>query len=112
MIIRIPMQMLMPDYISAIHRNPQIVSNRKATKPNFSNKATCRCTCKKPSIKEVRFNGPATIVFWDDNTKTVARCHEDDQEHYNKEVGISVCICKKLLGNDYFKTIKKYAPED
>lgn len=31
---------------------------------------------KKPKVVKVVFNGPATIVFWDDGEKTVVKCRE------------------------------------
>lgn len=48
------------------------------------------------SIKNVKFNPPATIVFWTDNTKTVVKCEGED---YDPEKGLAMCICKKVLGN-------------
>ena len=51
----------------------------------------------KTRIKKVIFNDPATIVFWADGTKTVAKAHGDDK--FDKEVGLTVCIAKKALGN-------------
>ena len=29
------------------------------------------------NIKEVIFNDPATIVYWEDGTKTVVKCHNE-----------------------------------
>ena len=59
-------------------------------------------------IKKVIFNDPATIVFWADGTKTVAKAHGDDK--FNKEVGLTVCIAKKALGNrsNFDKVFKKW----
>lgn len=54
-------------------------------------------------IKEVIYNNPATIVFWNDGTKTVSKCHEDDT--YSKETGLAICIIKKLLGSKEMKAI-------
>lgn len=50
-------------------------------------------------IKEVIFSGPATIVFWDDGTKTVVKCSKGD--HMDYEIGIAMCTLKKLLGESY-----------
>ena len=36
-----------------------------------------RDICKE--IKNVKFNPPATIVFWTDNTKTVVKCNGEDE---------------------------------
>lgn len=48
-------------------------------------------------IVDVKFNGPATIVFWSDGTKTVAKCDSEDQ--YNKVTGLSLAINKKFMTN-------------
>lgn len=49
------------------------------------------------AIKKVIFNDPATIVLWNDGTKTVVKCQEGDE--YSKEKGLALCIAKKHLGN-------------
>lgn len=48
-------------------------------------------------IKKVIFNEPATIVIWEDGTKTIVKCAED--EAYDKEKGLALCYMKKALGN-------------
>lgn len=64
-----------------------------------------------PDIKHVIFNYPATIVFWDDGTKTVVKCKEGDQ--WDPHAGISAAISKKFFGNQVSKWVKKaeYANE-
>ena len=52
-----------------------------------------------PKIKKVIFNNPATIVFWADGTKTVVKVQGKDK--YDREKGLSLCIAKKALGNNY-----------
>ena len=56
---------------------------------------------KLPSIEDVIFNDPATIVFWKDGTKTVVKAQ--DEEEYDPEKGLA-------MGNnrDYYLTFKKY----
>ena len=49
-------------------------------------------------ITRVIHNNPATIVFWDDGTKTVARTQNGDP--YDPTAGLLVCIMKKMIGND------------
>lgn len=63
-----------------------------------------------PEIKNVKFNGPATIVFWADGTKTVVKCQDGDD--YSEEVGLAMCIVKKAFGNTskYNDTFKKWCP--
>ena len=46
---------------------------------------------------KVIFNGPATIVFWSDGTKTVAKCGEDDT--FDPLFGIMACVIRKLGRN-------------
>lgn len=52
-------------------------------------------------FKEVIFNGPATIIYWKDGTKTVVKCTEGDT--YNPEVGIAMATLKKIFGESYPK---------
>lgn len=64
-----------------------------------------------PHIKRVIFNPPATIVMWDDNTKTVVKA---DKETYDPEKGLAMAISKKALGNkgNYFEEFKKHVTKD
>ena len=61
-----------------------------------------------PEIKNVIFNPPATIVFWDDGTKTVVKALNG--EYFDPEKGLSMAIAKKYFGNKghYFEEIKKW----
>lgn len=65
-----------------------------------------------PTIKDVIYNGPATIVFWVDGSKTVVKCQEDDD--YDPEKGLAMAIAKKALGNkgNYCNIFKKWLPEE
>ena len=62
-------------------------------------------------IKKVKFNPPATIVFWTDNTKTVVKCNGED---YDPEKGLAMCISKKMLGDrgNYYEVFKKWLPKE
>ena len=66
-------------------------------------------TCSRytvPKIKKVIFNNPATIVLWEDDTKTVVKCGEDDV--YDEEKGLAMAICKKLIGlKEFYKHYNK-----
>lgn len=65
-----------------------------------------------PTIKNVIFNDPATIVIWSDDTKTVVKCQPGDT--YDKELGLALCISKKYFGNkgNFNEVFKKWIPED
>lgn len=74
------------------------------------NKTTIPTTM--PNIVDVIYNKPATIVFWDDGTKTVVKCGKHDK--YTGEHGLVMAIVKKLYGNNgrYYDIIRKWLPED
>lgn len=50
-----------------------------------------------PDIRRVVFNNPATIIFWEDNTKTVVKCMEG--EKFEKYAGFIAAVAKKLFGS-------------
>ena len=64
-----------------------------------------------PAIKDVIFNEPATIVFWEDGSKTVVKCQDGDI--YDPEKGLAMAISKKAFGNqgNYCNEFKKWLPE-
>lgn len=50
-----------------------------------------------PDIERVVFSGPATIVFWEDGTKTVVKAMKGEKvEHY---AGFAAACMKKLFGS-------------
>lgn len=59
------------------------------------------------AIKEVIFHDPATIVYWEDGTKTVVKCQD---EQFDKEKGLLAAIAKKVYGNkgNFNNIIKKH----
>ena len=63
-----------------------------------------------PAIYDVKFNGPATIVFWADGTKTVVKCQEGDT--FDHEKGIAMAFMKKCNGNtgSYCDLFKDFVP--
>lgn len=61
-------------------------------------------------INNVIFNDPATIVFWSDGSKTVVKCSENDT--FDPMTGLSMAICKKVLGDNYKKTFRKWMPKE
>lgn len=65
--------------------------------------------------KKVIFNNPATIVFWNDGSKTVVKCENED---FDPEKGFAMAFMKHVLGNkgNYYNVvkdaIKDYEPID
>ena len=57
-------------------------------------------------ISRVIFRNPATIVFWNDGTKTVTKCSESDT--YSKEAGLAICCLKKAFGKKANECLKAF----
>jgi hypothetical protein len=58
-------------------------------------------------INNVIFNPPATIVFWSDGTKTIAKCEPCDK--FDKEKGLMMAILKKEhKASDIIDVFDKY----
>ena len=64
----------------------------------------------RTGIKKVIFNNPATIILWEDGTKTIAKCCPGDK--YDREKGFMVAYLKKVLGKDFKEVIDKWVTED
>lgn len=50
-----------------------------------------------PDFRHIIFNDPATIVFWDDGTKTVVKCMEG--EKFERYAGFAMACMKKMFGS-------------
>lgn len=95
--------------------HPQEMISNKTDYTKYSDKTVLEImknTMGVPDIKYVIFNPPATIVLWADGTKTVVKCQKDKDE-YSKEIGLAMCICKKVYGNkgNYNNIFKKFIKE-
>lgn len=88
-------------------------------------------SARQYGIERVVFNNPATVVFWDDGTKTVVYCQDNVKmvkkivdgkeveiakpqkaETYSEETGLAMAILKKHYGNagGYNNIFRKYIP--
>lgn len=56
-----------------------------------------------PTVTRILFKDPATIVWFSDGTKSVAICGYDDI--YDKETGVAICLCKRMLGNKEYRKL-------
>ena len=76
---------------------------------NLSKKAESLVMWQVPKIKEVKFNYPATIVFWKDGTKTMVKLQEGDI--FDSDKAIAMCFMKKMFFNEgkYYNEIKKHS---
>ena len=68
--------------------------------------------CVHFAIEKVIFNDPATIVLWEDGSKTVVKVQDGDT--FDKEKGLAMALLKKLLGNNgsYYKEIKRWTEDE
>lgn len=75
------------------------------------NSLTAKFSNPFPKIERVIFNNPATIILWDDNTKTIVKA---ENETFDPEKGLAMAITKKALGNEgnYYNELKKYLGDD
>ena len=79
--------------------------------PDVNHKSTCikeKTSKPIPAIKDVIFNPPATIIIWEDKTKTVVKCGENDI--YDPEKGMAMAISRKALGDrgSYYNVFEKW----
>lgn len=83
------------DYVAALCGHPR--TNSQDNKNN---------SLYLPKIKKVIFNPPATIIFWQDDTKTVVKAVN---EPYDPEKGLAMAISKKAFGNNqsYYSIFEK-----
>lgn len=63
-----------------------------------------------PGIKKVILNNPATIILWNDGTKTVVKCSKN--EKFDPEKGLAMAISERVLGSySKFKKIMDSAED-
>ena len=81
--------------------------------------STMKNANKKPNpsnpIKQVIFNGPATIVYWKDGCKTVVKCQEGAVNDPEKGLAMAVArhyFCDILGMSRYDGVFKKYLPKE
>ena len=73
---------------------------------------TKQSTNRRVKIRDVIFSDHATVVFWDDNTKTVVKTQGG--EKYDKEKGLAMAIIKKITGNagNYYEIFKEWCGDE
>lgn len=108
-----------PIYIDGIEVHSEWGSTETTFKghiPNFypaPNTKKNTPTTKLPGIKTVHFSGPCTVVIWEDKTKTVVRCNNENVDY---EKGLAMAITKKAFGtnksgSNYYDIFKKWLPK-
>ena len=63
-----------------------------------------------PKVKKIIHNGPATIVYWDDDTRTVVKCMEGTV--YDEYAAFCAAVCKKIYGSSVAVCREGRIPKD
>ena len=87
-------------------------NKKKEAKKPVDSFETKQSTNRRVKIKDVIFSDPATVVFWNDNTKTVVKTRGG--EKYDKEKGLAMAIIKKITGNtgNYYEIFKEWCSDE
>lgn len=94
---QIPMTSTVDHDISMFH-NALIDAYDSVSRGTLGKFAESRCTI---APKRIIRNGPALIVFWNDGTKTVVKCHNED---FDYEKGLAMALARRLWNRS--QTIK------
>ena len=81
-----------PDWFKKLEDPPEVINYTYATtdiilKPKY--------TSEQYTPRKIIFNGPVTIVFWNDDTKTVVRCAKGDKN--NPYAAFCSALAKKIF---------------
>lgn len=60
--------------------------------------------------KKVIFNPPATIVYWNDGTKTVVKCK--DGTLFDEWTGLAMATSKRIYGDKFKSVFKKWCKDE
>ena len=72
---------------------------------SLAKKADAKCNLEP---KRVIFNPPATVVLWEDGTRTVVKVHN---EPFDCEKGLAMAILRRDYGSGIRKLFKTYCGE-
>lgn len=99
-----------PDYIARIEETFRLSNYGRGRFicTDYNGFASVTHTSMHMRINKVIFNPPATIVVWEDGSKTVVKAQ--DGEIYDKEKGLAMAISKRVLGDKgkYYEVFKKW----
>jgi hypothetical protein len=65
---------------------------------------------KAPIPTKIHFSNKATVVFWDDDTKTVVKCMKGDT--FDHLTGVAYATTKKIYGSNtkFKRLVEKFFP--
>lgn len=105
--------------IAATRALADLIWSSQSNLKRLERESTMKNTNKKPTpsnpIKQVIFNGPATIVYWKDGCKTVVKCQEGTTNDPEKGLAMAVArhyFCDILGMSRYDGIFEKYLPKE
>lgn len=80
---------------------PQVKSIQKQKEKKL------KMSSRSLEIKNVKFSNPATIVFWEDGTKTVVKAQN---EPFDPEKGLAMAIAKRVISDkgNYYNEFRRW----
>ena len=117
---RIQMRCIKHDYVDALrfgvdcssqwydwYKNKLFGGNEMPTDKGLNYRFCCidEFAITKLKMKKVIFNDPATIVYWNDGTKTVVKASDGDE--FNVEKGLAMAVVKKTIGLKEFYKVRE-----
>ncbi len=85
------------DMAEAVEISERILLKHTIDHPHHIQSTINLGTISEPVIKEVISNGPATIIFWNDGTKTIVKREIDDEDDLYDAVANA--LAKKIFGS-------------
>ena len=66
-----------------------------------------------PTPRKIIFNDPATIVYWEDGTKTVVKASTQCGDNFDEEVGLAMAYMNKIFGgrSKFLKMVREVKKE-
>lgn len=71
---------------------------------------TAKAAVGASGVRKVIFNDPATVIYWDDGTRTVVKCQPGDT--FDPKTGFLMAVCKRMCGNTgrFNELLKEFIP--
>lgn len=82
----------------------------KFSTPNFLHDMTEDIIHRNERPTKVIFHDPATIAYWPDGQKTVAKCMEGDK--YDPELGLIICYMHRFAPQSFKSDIREFVSKE
>lgn len=82
----------------------------QSTVPDILKKLTDEIKNENEKPIKVIFHDPATIAYWPDGKKTVAKCMHGDK--YDPEIGLIICYMHRFAPKSFKSDIRKFVSKE